>query len=383
VLVAAKYAACSTSFPHPRPLGGKKLTTRALEELSGGNIGFEVVPRRRPPRAERAGGRRPPRRLTCARSPAAASSSASRGDRQLQGGVGRPPPRAARREVDVVMTRAATEFVGPVTVEALTGRRVYTELIAPGHALDHIRLARAAELVVVAPATADFLARAVHGHADDLLSACLLATSAPVLLVPAMNDRMWAHPQVARNVAHAREIGYRVLEPADGPLAAGEGSGPGRMPEPETIVAHAGRWLEAAGPLAGRRVVVTAGPTREPVDPVRYLTNHSSGKMGVALAAAAWRRGAEVTLVAGPLQVAAPHGARVVHVETTAEMQQAVAAALPEADVLVMAAAPADFRPAAVAGEKLKRRDGALDARSRADAPTSSPRRGARDVAGP
>jgi phosphopantothenoylcysteine decarboxylase/phosphopantothenate--cysteine ligase len=205
-------------------------------------------------------------------------------------------------EVDVVMTRAATEFVGPVTVEALTGRRVYTELIAPGHALDHIRLARAAELVIVAPATADFLARAVHGHADDLLSACLLATSAPVLLVPAMNDRMWAHPQVARNVAHAREIGYRVLEPAEGPLAAGEGSGPGRMPEPETIVIHAGRLLEAAGPLAGRRIVVTAGPTREPVDPVRYLTNHSSGKMGVALAAAAWRRGAEVTLVAGPLQ---------------------------------------------------------------------------------
>ena len=262
-------------------------------------------------------------------------------------------------EVDVVMTRAATEFVGPVTVEALTGRRVYTELIAPGHALDHIRLARAAELVVVAPATADFLARAVHGHADDLLSACLLATSAPVLLVPAMNDRMWGHPQVARNVAHAREIGYRVLEPAEGPLAAGEGSGPGRMPDPETIVAHAGRLLEAAGPLAGRHVVVTAGPTREPVDPVRYLTNHSSGKMGVALAAAAWRRGAEVTLVAGPLQVAAPDGARVVHVETTAEMQQAVAAALPEADVLVMAAAPADFRPAAVAGQKIKRGDGA------------------------
>ncbi len=261
-------------------------------------------------------------------------------------------------EVDVVMTRAATEFVGPVTVEALTGRRVHTELIAPGHALDHIRLARAAELVVVAPATADFLARAVHGHADDLLSACLLATPAPVLLVPAMNDRMWAHPQVGRNVAHAREIGYRVLEPAEGPLAAGEGSGPGRMPEPETIVAHAGRLLEPAGALAGRRVLVTAGPTREPVDPVRYLSNHSSGKMGVAFAAAAWRRGADVTLVAGPLQVPAPEGARVVRVETTDAMRDAVAGELPTADVLVMAAAPADFRVAGVAGQKIKRGEG-------------------------
>ena len=262
--------------------------------------------------------------------------------------------------VDVVMTRAATEFVGPVTLEALTGRAVHTDLIAPGRALDHIKLARAADAVVVAPATADFLARAVHGHADDLLAACLLATSAPVLLVPAMNDRMWAHPQVGRNVAHAREIGYRVLEPDEGPLAAGEGSGPGRMPEPETILASVGRLLEGAGSLAGRRVVVTAGPTREALDPVRYLTNHSSGRMGVALAAAAWRRGAEVVLVAGPLQVAVPPGVRVRAVESTAEMAAAVAAELREADVLVMAAAPADYRPAAVAPQKLKRGDGAL-----------------------
>ena len=266
----------------------------------------------------------------------------------------------AGAEVDVVMTRAATEFVGAVTIEALTGRPVRTALIAPGHALDHIRLARTAELVVVAPATADFLARAVHGHADDLLSACLLATSAPVLLVPAMNDRMWAHPQVTRNVAHARELGYRVLEPAEGPLAAGEGSGPGRMPEPETIVAHAARLLEAPGALAGRHVVVTAGPTREPVDPVRYVSNHSSGKMGAALAAAAWRRGAEVTFVAGPLQVPVPEGVRHVPVGTTAEMSAAVGEALAAADVLVMAAAPADFRPATLAGQKIKRGAGPL-----------------------
>ncbi|GJG88629.1 peptidase ClpP [Gemmatimonadetes bacterium T265] len=266
----------------------------------------------------------------------------------------------AGAEVDVVMTHSATEFVGAVTLEALVGRAVHTDLIAPGHALDHIKLARAADAVVVAPCTADFLARAVHGHAGDLLSAALLATSAPVLLVPAMNDRMWAHPQVRRNAEHARTLGYHVLEPADGPLAAGEGSGPGRMPEPETIVAHVGRLLEVAGPLAGRRVLVTAGPTREALDPVRYISNHSSGKMGVALAAAAWRRGADVTLVAGPLQVPVPEFVDHVAVERTADMAAAVAAALPAADVAIMAAAPADFRAAAVATEKIKRGAGEL-----------------------
>ena len=262
--------------------------------------------------------------------------------------------------VDVVMTRSATEFVGQVTLEALTGRPVHTHLIAAGHALDHIKLARAADAVVVAPATADFLARAVHGQADDLLTASLLATSAPVLLVPAMNDRMWAHPATVRNVGEARALGYAVLDPDDGPLAAGEGSGPGRMPEPETILAHVGRLLEAAGALRGRRVVVTAGPTREALDPVRYVSNHSSGRMGVALAAAAWRRGATVTLIAGPLQVPVPPGVAVTPVETTAEMADAVAAVLPAADVLVMAAAPADYRAASVATQKMKRAAGAL-----------------------
>lgn len=260
--------------------------------------------------------------------------------------------------VDVVMTRSATEFVGPVTIEALTGRPVHTALIAPGHALDHIKLARQADVVVVAPATADFLAKAVHGHADDLLSAALLATPAPVLLVPAMNDRMWAHPAVVRNAAEARALGYHVLDPDVGNLAVGEGAGAGRMPEPETILAHVARLLEPRGALTGRRVVVTAGPTREPVDPVRYVSNHSSGKMGVALAEAAWRRGADVVLVAGPIQVAPPVGVRVSRVETTQQMAAAVAAELPQADVLVMAAAPADFRPASVAEQKLKRGDG-------------------------
>lgn len=258
--------------------------------------------------------------------------------------------------VDVVLTRSAREFIGAVTFEALTGRPVHTELIAEGHALDHIALARAAELIVVAPATADFLSRAAAGRSDDLLSACLLATDAPVLLVPAMNDRMWAHRQTQANVAHLRGLGYRVLDPDTGALASPqEGAGPGRMPEPETIFAHAARLLEPRGDLAGKHVVVTAGPTREALDPVRFLSNHSTGRMGVALAASAWRRGAEVTLIAGPLGVATPAGPAVVPVETTQEMADAVRTALATADVLVMAAAPADFRPSVVAAEKMKK----------------------------
>lgn len=263
----------------------------------------------------------------------------------------------AGAEVDVVLTRSAREFVGAVTFEALTGRPVHDQLVAAGHALDHIRLPRAAHVIVVAPATADFIARAAAGRADDLLAASLLAAGdVPVLIAPAMNDRMWAHVQVQRNVARLREIGYHVLDPETGPLASREeGSGPGRMPEPAAIRAHIARLLEPASPLSGKHVVVSAGPTREPLDPVRYLSNHSTGKMGVALAAAAWRRGATVTLVAGPLAVEAPTGPRLVPVETTEEMAGAVRDALATADALVMAAAPADFRARAVAGQKIKK----------------------------
>lgn len=253
------------------------------------------------------------------------------------------------------MTRAATEFVGAVTFEALTGRAVHTGLFDAGRALDHIKLAREASAIVVAPATADFLARAATGQADDLLTACLLAARCPVLLVPAMNDQMWAHGQTRLNVVHLRELGYGLLEPDSGALAAGEGSGPGRMPEPETIFAHIGRLLEARGPLAARRVLVTAGPTREAIDPVRFISNHSSGKMGVAVARAAWRRGAVVELIAGPLSVTPPVGVDVRSVESTSEMAAEVERRLPSADVLVMAAAPADFRPAAAAGSKIKK----------------------------
>jgi phosphopantothenoylcysteine decarboxylase/phosphopantothenate--cysteine ligase len=253
------------------------------------------------------------------------------------------------------MTRAAREFVGAITFEAVTGRQVYTEIFGPGHALDHIKLAREANAIVVAPATADFVGRAAHGLADDLLTACLLAAQSKVLLVPAMNDRMWSHAQTKRNVAQARSLGYQILEPAEGPLAVGEGSGPGRMPEPEEIMSHAGRLLEGDSPLGGKKVVVTAGATREPIDPVRFISNHSSGKMGVAIARAAWRRGADVTLIAGHVDVALPPEIETLTAETVKAMSRAVAAALPGADVLIMAAAPADFRPATEASGKIKK----------------------------
>jgi phosphopantothenoylcysteine decarboxylase / phosphopantothenate---cysteine ligase len=261
----------------------------------------------------------------------------------------------AGAEVDVVMTRGAREFVGPITFEAVTGRPVHTEIFGPGHALDHIRLAREANVIVVAPATADFVGRAAHGLADDLLTACLLAAQSKVLLVPAMNDRMWSHAQTKRNVAHARSLGYEILEPAEGPLAIGEGSGPGRMPEPDEIMSHVGRLLEGKSSLKGKKVIVTAGATREPIDPVRFISNHSSGKMGVALARAAWRRGAEVTLIAGHVDIQLPSEIPTLNVETVHEMSRSVAENLPAADVLIMAAAPADFRPASEAPEKIKK----------------------------
>ncbi|HET8654702.1 MAG TPA: bifunctional phosphopantothenoylcysteine decarboxylase/phosphopantothenate--cysteine ligase CoaBC [Longimicrobiaceae bacterium] len=268
----------------------------------------------------------------------------------------------AGADVDVVLTGGAREFVRPLSFEALTGRPSFETMYAPGDPLVHIRLAREADVVVVAPATADFLARAAAGMADDLLTAILLATAAPVLLCPAMNDRMFAHPQTTRNLLHLSEIGYRIAGPAVGPLAWGEGVGPGRMLEPGEILDHCGRALEAPGPLRGRRVVVTAGPTREPIDPVRFIGNRSSGKMGYALAAAAWRRGAEVTLIGGPTVLPVPTGVGLVRVETAEQMRAAVSDALPAAEVFVMAAAVSDFRAAEVAPEKLKKRGGAVPA---------------------
>ncbi len=263
--------------------------------------------------------------------------------------------------VDVVMTAAATEFVRPLVFEALTGRPVGVSLWEPGRALDHVRLGREADLVVGAPATARLLARAAQGVADDLLTSLLLACRAPILLCPAMNDRMYEHPETQRNVALLAERGVHLLGPEVGPLARGEGEGPGRMAEPETIVAHAERLLRSGEPFAGRRVVVTAGPTREELDPVRVVTNRSSGRMGFALARAAWLRGADVTLIAGPTALPGPVGPEVVRIETTADLQAAVEIALPSADVLLMAAAPADYRPARSTAAKTPRAEGPLE----------------------
>ncbi|HEX2206770.1 MAG TPA: bifunctional phosphopantothenoylcysteine decarboxylase/phosphopantothenate--cysteine ligase CoaBC [Longimicrobium sp.] len=262
--------------------------------------------------------------------------------------------------VDVVLSQGALEFVRPLTFEALTGRPAFTSMYPAGDPLLHIRLARDADAVVVAPATANLLARAAAGMADDLLTATLLATEAPVVLCPAMNDRMYAHPATQANLARLKEIGYAVAGPAVGPLAWGEGEGPGRMLEPEEILAHAGRALEGRTPLSGRRVVVTAGPTREAIDPVRYIGNRSSGRMGYEIAAAAWRRGADVLLISGPSHLPVPVGVEVRTIESAEEMRAAVAAALPSAGALVMAAAVADFRPSNSAEHKIKKEAGGV-----------------------
>lgn len=253
------------------------------------------------------------------------------------------------------MTHGAQRFVGAVTFEGVTGRRVHSDLFESGEALAHIRLAREAHVIVIAPATADFLARAAQGRADDLLSAMLLAARCPVLVVPAMNDRMWAHAQTQHNARHLREIGYEVMEPAVGPLAYDEGDGPGRMPEPESIVDATIRVLAPTSCLVGKHILVTAGATREEIDPVRFISNYSTGKMGVAIARAAAARGAIVTLVAGAIEVPVPQGVQVTRVVSTTDMAEAVADALSAADVLIMAAAPADFRPSSKFEAKLKK----------------------------
>lgn len=269
----------------------------------------------------------------------------------------------AGARVDVVLTQGAAEFVRPLTFEALTGRPVLTSLWEPGTALAHVQLGRQADLILVAPATAHLLARLAQGMADDFLTALLLARTAPLLLAPAMNDAMYAHPQTRRNLAILRESGVCLVGPDVGPLAEGNSDRPGRMSEPEAILAHAERVLRQGGPLQGRRVLVTAGPTRESLDPVRVLTNRSSGRMGFRLAEAAWARGAEVCLVSGPVQLPAPVGPAVRRVETTAEMESAVREELATADVLIMAAAPADYRPAEAAPAKRPRSAGAADLR--------------------
>jgi len=268
----------------------------------------------------------------------------------------------AGHEVQVVPTANALSFVGETTWAALSGRPVATSVLADAHEVNHVRLGREADLVLVAPATADLLARAASGRADDLLTNVLLTATCPVVMAPAMHTEMWLHAATRANVATLRSRGVVVLRPAEGRLT-GADSGPGRLPEPEDIEASALAALAdaaaasamAAQDLSGRKVVISAGGTREHLDPVRFVGNSSSGRMGVALARAAVQRGAEVTLVAANLAIETPAGVDVVTVESTADLASAMDAAAADADLVVMAAAPADFTPVESSATKLKK----------------------------
>ncbi|SFD47199.1 phosphopantothenoylcysteine decarboxylase / phosphopantothenate--cysteine ligase [Thiohalospira halophila DSM 15071] len=263
--------------------------------------------------------------------------------------------RAAGAEVRVMMSEAATAFITPLTLQAVSGHPVRQQLLDPEAeaGMDHIELARWPEAILLAPAGADRLARLAVGRADDLIGAVCLATTAPLLAAPAMNHRMWAHPATQRNVEQLGADGVQLLGPASGDQACGE-NGPGRMVEPTELVAAVTEALGSRS-LTGRCVMVTAGPTREPVDPVRYLGNRSSGKTGFAIAAAARRAGARVILVAGPVNLATPPGVERVDVQTAEEMRYAVHAWVGACDLFVGTAAVADYRPAEPAAGKVKR----------------------------
>lgn len=277
-------------------------------------------------------------------------------------------------DVTAVPTASALEFVGAATWSALSGKPVASDVWHDVHQVPHVRIGQGADLVVVAPATADLIAKAAHGLADDLLTNTLLTARCPVVMAPAMHTEMWEHPATVANVATLRARGVLVIEPAEGRLT-GADTGKGRLPDPAEIFEIAadvlGRALGSPGSsgssaptadLAGRHVLVSAGGTREYLDPVRYLGNRSSGRQGYALARAALARGAEVTLVAANVELADPAGVTVVHVGSTAELHDAVVAGAREADAVVMAAAPADFRPLSVSGAKIKKRaDGGAD----------------------
>ncbi len=266
----------------------------------------------------------------------------------------------AGAEVQVLMTRNAERFITPLTLQTLSGQRVLTDdWDDPGTIVQHIELSRDIDAMVVAPATANVLAKFARGIADDFLSTFYLAVTAPVVLAPAMNTRMLGHPATRENLAALERRGVQVVPPDSGWLAERE-SGPGRLAEPEVIVEAALRAARRSSVLEGRTIMVTAGPTREAIDPVRFVSNRSSGKMGYALAAAARRRGARVILVSGPVELPPPFGVDVVRVETAVEMQQAVARHRPEVDTVFMAAAVGDYAPVA-APSKIKKTGGALE----------------------
>jgi len=262
--------------------------------------------------------------------------------------------------VRCVMTKAACEFVTPLSVGALSNERVFTNLfdLDDEREIGHIRLSREADLVVVAPATADLLAKMAGGHADDLATCVLMATNKPVVVAPAMNPRMWLHPATVRNVALLRADGVTIVPPEVGEMAERGEAGPGRLAETAVLIAAIEAALSPAGQaLSGRHVLVTSGPTHEPIDPVRYIANRSSGKQGHAIARAAARLGARVTLVSGPVALADPAGCQVIHVETAAQMLAAVRSALP-VDLAFFAAAVADWRVEGAADQKIKKGKG-------------------------
>jgi len=267
-------------------------------------------------------------------------------------------------DVTVIPTESSLRFVGSATWEALSGKPISTQVWDDIPGVAHVRIGQECDLVVVAPATADLLARLAHGRADDLLAATLLTARAPVVLAPAMHTEMWQHPATVDNVALLRKRGAVVIDPAVGRLT-GADSGVGRLPEPAAILdvirSVLTRGGDAVADLAGRHVVISAGGTREPIDPVRFIGNRSSGRQGYALAATAVARGARVTVISANVELPDPAGAQVVRVETALQLQAAVNTAAADADVVVMAAAVADFRPVTVAAEKLKKGRDALD----------------------
>ena len=267
--------------------------------------------------------------------------------------------RKQHANVHVVMTRHAAEFISPLTFETLTNNRCTVEMFDRQFEYDvrHISLAKAADLMIVAPATANFIAKAANGIADDMLTTVFLAARCPKLVVPAMNTAMYENPVTQANMQRLEGYGIRIIEPTSGLLACGD-EGKGKMPEPEDLLEHI--LLEAAcsKDLAGFRVLVTAGPTQESIDPVRYITNHSSGKMGYALARAAAMRGAEVTLVSGPTALKAPLGVNVINIRSSQEMHDAVMEHAESSDMIFKAAAVADYTPLTVADNKIKKKDG-------------------------
>lgn len=260
--------------------------------------------------------------------------------------------------VRVIMTKNAQEFITPLTLQTLSGNPVATDTfdLTQESEIGHIRLADTADVLLIAPATADIIAKLAHGIADDLLSTVLLATKAKVLIAPAMNVHMYAHPIVQENMRKLLGLGYGFVEPAEGFLACGY-EGKGRLANPEDIVEEA-RAVVTKKDLRGEHIIVTAGPNAEPIDPVRFITNRSTGKMGFAMARVAWRRGAEVTLVSGPTSLDAPRGVRFCPVRTALQMQQAILEQYPAATMIVSAAAVADYRPAQVAPQKIKKTGG-------------------------